>query len=88
MRRRAELRPILFMNQITKLFLMTLNLNFNLDFRDYNTRSRNNLRKTAAKRSWGHWNSINSVLQMTGIPLICHLGKLLLYPVLNETSPR
>ena len=29
------------------------------DFHDYDTRSRDNLRKTAAKRRWSHWACIN-----------------------------
>jgi len=29
------------------------------DFHDYDKRSRDNLRKTAAKRRWSHWASIN-----------------------------
>ena len=31
---------------------------------------------------------LTPLLQMSGIPLICHLGKPPLYPVLNETLPK
>ena len=58
-RRRAEHRFIFLYKCINNLFSHTFNLDFNKDTHNYNTRSRNNIRKSLAKRNWGLWTSIN-----------------------------
>ena len=45
------------------------------------------LRKPQQKEG-GAIGPVTPLLQMSGIPLICHLGKPPLYPVLNETLPK
>ena len=45
------------------------------------------LRKPQQKEG-GAIGPVTPLLQMSGIPLICHLGKLPLYPVLNKTLPK
>ena len=45
------------------------------------------LRKPKPKEG-GAIGPLTPLLQMSGIPLICHLGKPPLYPVLNETLPK
>ena len=37
----------------------TIDIEFNKDNHDYNTRSKNNIRKSASSRNWGHWSSTN-----------------------------
>ena len=52
--------PFLFINQLITFFLVPLNFVLIVIFiHDYNSQFRNNLRKTTAKRRWGHWTSIN-----------------------------
>ena len=51
--------PFLFINQLITFFSHAFQFSLNSDFHNYDTRSRKNLRKTAAKRRWGHWASIN-----------------------------
>ena len=87
MRRRAEHRAILFMSQFTKLFLMTLTLVSILIFVIIIPDLATILGKPQPKEG-GAIGTVLTLLQMTGIPLICHSWKLPLYPVLNETSPR
>lgn len=87
MRRRAEHRAILFMNQFTKLFLMTLTLVLILIFVIIIPDLATILGKPQPKEG-GAIGTVLTLLQMTGIPLICHSGTLPPYPVLNETSPR
>ena len=57
--RRAEHRLFFLYKCINNLFSCTFNLNFNKDTHNYNTRSRNNIRKSLANRNWGLWTSIN-----------------------------
>ena len=45
------------------------------------------LRKPQPKEG-GAIGPVTPLLQMSGIPLICYLGKPPLYPVLNETLPK
>ena len=35
------------------------NIEFNKDKHDYNTRRKNNIRKSASSRNWGHWTLTN-----------------------------
>ena len=48
-RRRAEHRLIFLYKCINNLFSHTFNLDFNKDTHNYNTRSRNNIRKSLAR---------------------------------------
>ena len=47
--------PLLMNN----LFSHRFNIEFNRDKHEYNTRCKNNIRKSASRRNWGHWTSIN-----------------------------
>lgn len=58
-RRRAEHRAIFMYKSINNYFCHSFQFSFNREFHDHNTRSRNNIRKSAANRRWGHWSSIN-----------------------------
>ena len=58
-RRRAEHRLIFLYKCFNNHFSHTFNLDLNKDTHNYNTRTRNNIRKTLAKRNWGLWTSIN-----------------------------
>ena len=40
-------------------FSHRFNIEFNKDKHDYNTRCKNNIRKSASNRNWGHWTSTN-----------------------------
>lgn len=59
MRRKAERCAILVYKSINNVFSHASRCSFNRDIHGYNTRSRENLRKTAAERRWGHWTNIN-----------------------------
>ena len=54
-RRRAKHRAIFINNCLNNLFSHRFNIEFNKDKHDYNTRSKNNIRKSASSRNWGHW---------------------------------
>ena len=58
-RRRAEHRLIFLYKYYNNLFSHTFNLDFNKDTHNYNTGTRNNTRKTLAKRNWDLWTSLN-----------------------------
>ena len=58
-RRRAEHRLIFLYKCFNNLFSHSFKLNFNKDIYSYNTKIKNNIRKTLAKRNWGLWTSIN-----------------------------
>ena len=58
-RRRAEHRAIFIYKCLNNLFSHCFNIEFNKDNHDYNTRSKNNIRKSASSRNWGHWSSTN-----------------------------
>ena len=44
---------------LNNLFSHRFNIEFNKDKHDYNTRCKNNIRKSASSRNWGHWSSTN-----------------------------
>ena len=48
-------RLIYMYNLLSRRF----DLSYHQNFQGYNSRSKFNIRKTAAKRKWGHWTSIN-----------------------------
>ena len=54
-RRRAKHRAIFINKCLNNLFSHRFNIEFNKDKHDYNTRSKNNIRKSASSRNWGHW---------------------------------
>ena len=58
-RRRAEHRAIFIYKCLNNLFSHLFNIEFNKDKHDYNTRSKNSIRKSASSRNWGHWSSTN-----------------------------
>ena len=58
-RRRAEHRAIFMYKSINNLFAYKFQCSFSRDFHSYNTRFKNNVRKSTASRRWGHWSSIN-----------------------------
>ena len=58
-RRRAEHRAIFIYKCLNNLFSHRFNIEFNRDKHEYNTRCKNNIRKSASRRNWGHWTSIN-----------------------------
>ena len=58
-RRRTEHRAIFINKCLNNLFSHRFNIEFNKDKHDYNTRSKNNIRKSASSRNWGHWSSTN-----------------------------
>ena len=58
-RRRAEHRTIFIYKCLSNLFSHRFNVEFNRDKHEYNTRCKNNIRKSASRRNWGHWTSIN-----------------------------
>ena len=58
-RRRAEHRATFIYKCLNNLFSHRFNIKFNKDKHDYNTRCKNNIRKSASNRNWGHWTSTN-----------------------------
>ena len=58
-RRRAEHRATFIYKLLNNLFSHRFNIEFNKNNHDYNTRSKNNIRKSASSRNWGHWSSTN-----------------------------
>ena len=58
-RRRAEHRATFIYKFLNNLFSHRFNIEFNKNNYDYNTRSKNNIRKSASLRYWGHWSSTN-----------------------------
>ena len=58
-RRRAEHRAIFIYKCLNNLFSHRFNIEFNKDNHYCNTRSKNNIRKSASSRNWGHWSSTN-----------------------------
>ena len=58
-RRRAEHRATFIYKCLNNLFSHRFNIEFNKDKHDYNTRCKNNIRKSASNRNWGHWTSTN-----------------------------
>ena len=58
-RRRAEHRATFIYKCLNNLFSHRFNIEFNKDKHDYNTRFKNNIRKSASSRNWGHWSSTN-----------------------------
>ena len=60
-RRRAEHRATFIYKCLNNLFSHHFNIEFNKDRHDYNTRCKNNIRKSASNRNWGHWTLTNFV---------------------------
>ena len=58
-RRRAEHRATFIYKCLNNLFSHRFNIEFNKDKHDYNTRRKNNIRKSASSRNWGHWTLTN-----------------------------
>ena len=58
-RRRAEHRAIFISKCLNNLFSHRSNIEFNKDKHDYNTRSKNNICKSASSRNCGHWSLTN-----------------------------
>lgn len=58
LRRRKEHHAI-FMYELINHSCNTIPVTFNRDFHGYNTRSRNDVRKSSATRRWDHWSSVN-----------------------------
>ena len=58
-RRRAEHRTAFIYKCLNNLFSHRFNIEFNKDKHDYNTRCKNDIRKSASSRNWGHWSSTN-----------------------------
>ena len=58
-RRRAEHRATFIYKCLNNLFSHRFNIEFNKDKHDYNTRCKNNIRKSASSRNWGHWTVTN-----------------------------
>ena len=44
---------------LNNLFSHPFNIEFNKDKHDYNTRCKNNIRKSTSSRNWGHWTVTN-----------------------------
>ena len=59
LRRRKEHHAIFMYKLINNHSCNTIPVTFNRDFHGYNTRSRNDVRKSSATRRWGHWSSVN-----------------------------
>ena len=60
LRRRAEHRLIFMYKSFNNLFSYTVQCKVNEDFHDYNTRSKQNIRKSKATKRWGHWTTVNT----------------------------
>ena len=58
-RRRAEHRAVFTYKSINNLFVNTFSCNFNRNFHCHNTRNRNDIRKSSARRRWAHWTTPN-----------------------------
>ena len=58
-RRRAKHRATFIFKCFNDLFSHLFNIEFKKDKHDYNTRSKNNIRKSASSWNWGHWSSTN-----------------------------
>ena len=58
-RRGAEHRVTFIYKLLNNLFPHRFKIEFNKNNHDYNTRSKNNIRKSASSRNWGHWSSTN-----------------------------
>ena len=56
-RRRAGHRATFIDKCLNNLFSHRFHIEFNKDKHDYNTKSKNNIRKSASSRNWGHWSS-------------------------------
>jgi hypothetical protein len=63
-RRRAEHRAIFAYKAINNMLSHQFSFQLNCDFHRYNTRSKNNIRKTKASRRWGHWTTVNFVSEV------------------------
>jgi len=59
MGRRLEHRAIFICNLLNNNFCHAVPISFDSNFHSYNTRSRNNICKYTANRTWRHWSSIN-----------------------------
>lgn len=59
LRRRMEHHAIFMYKLLNNHFCSSIPVSFNGDFHGYNTRSRNDIRKSIATRRWGHWSSVN-----------------------------
>ena len=57
LQRRVEHRAIFIYKCLNNLFSLRFNIEFNKDKHDY--KSKNNIRKSASSRNWGHWSSTN-----------------------------
>ena len=57
-RRRAEHRATFIYKCLNNLFSHCFNIEFNKD-KHYHTRCKNNIRKSASSRNWGHWTLTN-----------------------------
>ena len=60
LRRRAEHRLIFMYKSFNNLFSYTIQCKVNKNFHDYNTRSKQNIRKSKATKRWGHWTTVNT----------------------------
>ena len=58
-RHRAEHRAPFIYKCLNNLFSHLFNIEFNKDKHDCNTRCKNDIRKSASSRNWGHWSSTN-----------------------------
>jgi len=56
-RHRTKHRATIIFKCLNNLFSHCFNLEFNKDKHDYNARCKNNIRKSASNRNWGHWSS-------------------------------
>jgi hypothetical protein len=63
-RRRPEHRAIFAYKAINNMLSHQFSFQLNCDFHRYNTRSKNNIRKTKASRRWGHWTTVNFVSEV------------------------
>ena len=58
-RRRAEHRATFIYKCFNGLFSHKFSIVLSRDFHNYNTRSKNNIRKSSSLRNWGLWTSTN-----------------------------
>ena len=56
---RAKHRAIFIYKCLNNLFSRRFNIEFNKDKHDFNTRCKNNIRKSASSRNWGLWTTAN-----------------------------
>ena len=56
---RAEHGATFIYKCLNNLFSHRYNIELNKDKHDFNTRCKNNIRKSASRRNWGHWTSTN-----------------------------